>query len=252
MDEKEEKNETPNCGSHVKPEFPHQQMCGRGLGMPCGSTHLDEIYREKISESIKNGFETLSNSLVECALILSSEEYANSLVKEREEKKRLEEEKKRKEEEARKERKVKSEKMFESFKINLKDEIDSMDISKEEKAKAYETLISENPIDSSKLIVSKEVTTMVKKAFFKAIEEVNPELGSMLNNVNPDPTSFKLDPMMITMIMPDVMLPPVVFATLMKDDSKEKLDMNPMMMSLLIGGKVSNIDPMLTMLMAHK
>ena len=45
---------------------------------------------EKISNSIKIGFESLSNSLLECALILSSEEYAKSLVKEREAKKKEE------------------------------------------------------------------------------------------------------------------------------------------------------------------
>ena len=64
-------NGLPNCGSHVKHE-----------------THLEDLYREKISNSIRLGFESLSNSLVECALILSSEEYAKSLLKEREDKKK--------------------------------------------------------------------------------------------------------------------------------------------------------------------
>ena len=90
MDEKETKNETlipegitpPNCGSHAKCDF---ESCGRKF-----KTHLDDLYREKISNSIRIGFDTLSNSLVECALILSSEDYANSLVKEREAKKKEE------------------------------------------------------------------------------------------------------------------------------------------------------------------
>ena len=64
----------PNFRSHVK-----------------HTSNLEDLYREKISNSIKIGFESLSNSLIECALILSSEEYAKSLIKEREAKKKEEE-----------------------------------------------------------------------------------------------------------------------------------------------------------------
>ena len=54
---------------------------------------MDKIKtNENISNSIKIGFETLSNSLVECALILSSEDYAKSVIKEREAKKKKENE----------------------------------------------------------------------------------------------------------------------------------------------------------------
>lgn len=50
---------------------------------------------ENILNSIRLGFESLSNSLVECALILSSEDYAKSFIKEREDKKKEEETKKK-------------------------------------------------------------------------------------------------------------------------------------------------------------
>lgn len=107
----DEKNEStfpggfipPNCGSHVKHDF---GSCGR---------NLEDLYREKISNSIKIGFESLSNSLVECALILSSEDYAKSLVEEREKlKKKKKKLRKRKKKKRRKKRK-KNRKNFSIF-----------------------------------------------------------------------------------------------------------------------------------------
>ena len=76
---------------------------------------MDKIEtNENISNSIKIGFKTLSNSLVECALILSSEDYAKSVIKEREAKKK-------KEKETNKTLKEDSEKILNLFKEKLKD-----------------------------------------------------------------------------------------------------------------------------------
>lgn len=90
---------------------------------------------KKISNSIRIGFETLGNSLVECALILSSEDYAKSLVKEREAKKKEKEEAKKKEDEEKKKKmKEESEKILGLYKEKLKDQIYPMDISDDEKS----------------------------------------------------------------------------------------------------------------------
>ena len=227
MDEKETKNETqtpipegimsPNCGGHAKGGF---GSCGR---------NLEDLYNEKISNSIKIGFESLSNSLVECALILSSEDYAKSLIEERKEKKREEEEAKKKEEENRKRMKEESEKMLESFKTNLKDQIYSMNISDDEKAEIYHSLIANEPfgvrtLQSINKSLGVDVTKIVKKAFYDAIKEVKPEIGKILTD------ELKIiDPMMIAMIMPDVTMPPISFLALVSNDG-EKTDVDPMML----------------------
>ena len=254
MDEKEEKNETPiqegitppNCGSHVKPEFPHQQMCGRGLGMPCGSTHLDEIYREKISESIKNGFETLSNSLVECALILSSEDYAKSLVKEREDKKREEEAKKKEEEENRKRMKEESEKILDLYKEKLKDQIYSTNLSDDEKAEIFHTLIADAPygartLQSIENSIACNVSQFVKKAFCGAIKEVKPEL--VLDE------TMNFDPMMLAMIVPSARIPPITFMALTSRDGKSA-PIDPMLF-MMMNGMNSNASEALPFLMMN-
>ena len=116
-------NGLPNCGSRVKHE-----------------THLEDLYREKISNSIRLGFESLSNSLVECALILSSEEYAKSLVKEREAKKKEEEIKKKEENEKNKSVKENSEKFLNIYKEKLKNQLQSINVSDDEKSELIRLL----------------------------------------------------------------------------------------------------------------
>jgi hypothetical protein len=236
MDEKEEKNETPipegitppNCCSHTRRDF---RSCGR---------NLDDLYNEKISNSIKIGFETLSNSLVECALILSSEDYAKSLVKEREDKKREEEAKKKEEEEKRKRMKEESERMLETFKTNLKDQIYSTNISDDEKAEIYHSLIADKPygvrtLQSINKSLGIDVSSIVKKAFYDAIKEIKPEIGKIIGNES----SMTIDPMMMAMIMPDTIMPPISFMALVSNDNGGS-GANPMMMRFIDMMKAKN------------
>ena len=121
---------------------------------------------ENISNSIRLGFESLSNSLVECALILSSEEYAKSLIKEREDKKKEEETKKKEEETKKKEEETKkkkenekkksvkenSEKFLNIYKEKLKNQLQSINISDDEKSELIRLLTTNevNPAESNK------------------------------------------------------------------------------------------------------
>ena len=201
----------PNCGSHVKHE-----------------SHLDDLYREKISNSIRIGFETLSNSLVECALILSSEDYAKSLVKERAAKKEKEEAKRKEEEEKNKKMKEDSEKILDLYKEKLKDRIYSMDISDNEKAEIFHSLIANEPygartLQSIKSSIACSVSQLVKNAFCDAIKEAKPELGVLFSN-----GSMNFDPMMLAMIIPSVKIPPISFMVLTSNDGESMTGVNPM------------------------
>lgn len=193
----------PNCGSHVKHE-----------------SHLNDLYREKISNSIKIGFETLGNSLVECALILSSEDYAKSLVKEREAKKEKEEAKKKEAEEKNKKLKEESEKILDLYKEKLKDQIYSMDISDDKKAEIFHTLIADEPygvmtLQSIENSIACNVSQLVKKAFCDAIKEAKPELRKLITN-----ETMNIDPMMLAMVMPSVKIPPLSFMALTSNDGE--------------------------------
>ena len=168
---------------------------------------------ENISNSIKIGFETLSNSLIECALILSSEDYAKSLVKEREAKKKEEESEKKEEKETNKTLKEESEKILNLFKEKLKDQIYSTNLSDDEKSKIFNSLISDNLFKSRTLrsienSIGYSVSKIVKKAFYDAIKEVKPELEKMIDD------EMNFDPMMLAMIVPGVTLPPLLFMSL--------------------------------------
>lgn len=225
MDEKVGKNETlfpggfipPNYGSHVRDFRTHE-------------SNIDDLYNEKISNFIKIGFETLNNSLVECALILSSEDYANSFIKEREDKKR-EEEAKRKEEEAdKKKKKEDAEKILKVYTEKLKNKIDSMDISDDEKARIFQLLISNEPIQIDTSIIS-DFSQIVKKSFCDALKEVKPEVSEMIVG-----DSINFNPMILALIVsPEVTLPPLTFMALTSDNN----------------GK-SAVDPMLFMMMMNK
>ena len=168
---------------------------------------------ENISNSIKIGFETLSNSLIECALILSSENYAKSLVKEREAKKKEEESEKKEEKETNKTLKEESEKILNLFKEKLKDQIYSTNLSDDKKSKIFNSLISDNlfksrTIRSIENSIGYSVSKIVKKAFYDAIKEVKPELEKMIDD------EMNFDPMMLAMIVPGVTLPPLLFMSL--------------------------------------
>lgn len=213
MGEKEMKNGIPipegivppNCGNHVRGDF---GSCGR---------NLDDLYREKISNSIKIGFESLSNSLVECALILSSEEYAKSLVKEREDKKIEEakkmEEAKKKDEERMKKLKEDSGKILDLYKEKLKDKIYSMNVSDDKKSEIFNALIANSPSEENLLkYTGREIMQCVKKAFCDAVKEVRPELGILINE------SMILDPMTLALIGPGIKIPPITFLNLTLSD----------------------------------
>ena len=202
MDEKERKNKTPiqekivppNCACHVR-DF---GSCGRNL----------DVLNEKISNSIKIGFESLSNSLVECALILSSEDYAKSLVKEREDEKI---------EKAKKIKKMKEEsgKIIDLYKEKLKDKIYSMNISDNKKSDIFNTLIADDPKGKDLLkYTGCEITQSVKKAFCDAVKEVRPEIGVLLNE------SINFDPMMLALIGPGIKIPSLTLLNLTLGDNE--------------------------------
>lgn len=221
MDEKERKTETPipegitppNCGSHTKHDF---GSCGR---------NLEDLYKEKISNSIRIGFESLSNSLVECALILSSEDYAKSLVKEREAKKMEEskkmEEAKKKDEERMKKTKEESGKILDLYKEKLKEKIYSMNISDDKKSDIFNTLITDDPSGVNLLkYTGHEISQNVKKAFCDAVKEVRPEIGVLLNE------SINFDPMMLALIGPGIKIPSLTLLNLTLGDNEVEMMKN--------------------------
>ena len=211
-------NGLPNCGSHVKHE-----------------THLEDLYREKISNSIRLGFESLSNSLVECALILSSEEYAKSLVKEREAKKKEEEIKKKEENEKNKSVKENSEKFLNIYKEKLKNQLQSINVSDDEKSELIRLLTTNevNPKSNKNIdirnsdISIKDTSQIAKKAFCDTLKEVKPEFGKMFIG---DLINF--DPMMLSMIIPNIELPQLTYMLLLLND-KNKLSFDPAMYMLM-------------------
>ena len=237
----DEKNEStipggfipPNCGSHVKHDF---GSCGR---------NLEDLYREKISNSIKIGFESLSNSLVECALILSSEDYAKSLVEERKAKKEKEEAKKKEEEEKKKKTKEESEKFLNLYKEKLKIRIHSMNISDVEKDEIIQSFTGSEPLkaNSSRSVKTSisDISPFVKKAFCDTIKEVKPEFGKMIIG-----DSMNFDPMMLSLIVPEGTLPPLTFMALNLNDSKMPSP-DPFMFMMMYGADQSKILPYLMM-----
>ena len=187
---------------------------------------MDKIKtNENISNSIKIGFETLSNSLVECALILSSEDYAKSVIKEREAKKK-------KEKETNKTLKEDSEKILNIFKEKLKDQIYSTNLPDDKKSEIFNSLISDNLIKSRTLqsienSIGYSISKIVKKAFCDAIIEVKPELGKMIND------EMNFDPIMLTMIVPYVTIPPLLFMSLDDNCRPESPVPDPLMIALM-------------------
>jgi hypothetical protein len=229
MDETERKNKTntPNCGSHTK---------------HCDSCKSDDI--EKISNAIKSGFESIGNSLVEFALILSSDDYAKSLIKERDDKRKEKEEAKRKEEENKKRMKEESNKILDVFKQKIKDQIFSLEnISDDEKNELFNLFITNKPaFNSIKSIKSiDDISLNVRKAFSDAIKEVKPEIGLMFDD------QVKIDPMMISLILPGAKIPPILFMKLVSDNNGT----NPMTAMQFIGMMNPN-DPINYFLMNHK
>lgn len=197
----------PNFGSRVK--------------------HTSKEDLEKISNSIRIGFESLSNSLVECALILSSEEYAKSFVKEREAKKREEETKKKEENEKKKSVKEKSEKFLNIYREKLKDRLQSINISDDEKSELLRMLTtnevntpkSNKNIDIRNTDISiKDISSIVKKALCDTLKEVKPEFGKTFIG-----DSINFDPMTLMMIIPEIELPQLT-CMLLTLNNNNKLD----------------------------
>ena len=199
------------------------------------TSNLEDLYREKISNSIRIGFESLSDSLVECALILSSEEYAKSLVKEREAKKKEEEIKKKEENEKNKSVKENSEKFLNIYKEKLKDQLQSINISNDEKSELIRLLTTNevNPESNKNIDIRnsdfsiKDTSQIAKKAFCDTLKEVKPEFGKMIVG-----DSINFDPMMLSMIIPEIELPQITYMLLLLND-KNKLSFDPTMYMLM-------------------
>lgn len=191
---------------------------------------------ENISNSIRLGFESLSNSLVQCALILSSEDYAKSFIKERENKKKEEETKKKEENEKKKSVKENSEKFLNIYKEKLKNQLQSINISDDEKSELIRLLTTNevNPAESNKNIdirnsdISiKDTSQIAKKAFCDTLKEVKPEFGKMFIG-----DSINFDPMMLSMVIPEIKLPELTYMLLLLNN-KNKFSFDPMMFMMM-------------------
>lgn len=237
MDEKETKNKTsipegiipPNCGSHTRGGF---GSCER---------NLDDLYREKISDSIRNGFDSLSKSFVECALILSSEDYANSLIEERKEKKRKEEEeKKRKEEENQK----RTDEFLKIFKLQLRNEVSTLSLSDEEKESVVRALLSNkfNKADYKPEFMNLD-PNIVRKAFMNSMKILDPNSPLQFFDTSKNLPPFEL--MTLTMILNGITLPPLTCFYITDNNTeinkgKDKSEfggVDPMAMMLMSKGK---------------
>ena len=190
---------------------------------------------ENISNSIRLGFESLSNSLVECALILSSEDYAKSVIKERETKKEEKETKKKEENEKKKSVKENSEKFLNIYKEKLKNQLQSINISNDEKSELIRLLTTNevNPESNKNIdirngdISIKDTSQIAKKAFCDTLKEVKPEFGKMFIG-----DSINFDPMMLSMIIPEIELPQLTYMLLLLNN-KNKFSFDPMMFMLM-------------------
>ena len=190
---------------------------------------------ENISNSIRLGFESLSNSLVECALILSSEDYAKSVIKERETKKEEKETKKKEENEKKKSVKENSEKFLNIYKEKLKNQLQSINISDDEKSELIRLLTTNevNPESNKNIdirngdISIKDTSQIVKKAFCDTLKEVKPEFGKMFIG-----DSINFDPMMLSMIIPEIELPQLTYMLLLLNN-KNKFSFDPAMFMLM-------------------
>lgn len=229
----------PNCESRVKHDFGSFE---RKFG-----THPNDLYDESILNSIKKGFEYLGDSLIECSLILSSEDYANSIIKEREAKRKETETKRKKEEANKKKMKEDAEKILDLYKEKLKDQIFSIEnVSDDEKNEIFNSYISDKPYGITtfgsikKSIVDPSIlSSIVKKSFSDAIKEVKPEFGKMFED------SINIDTVTLALIMPGVQLPPLTFMTLVSNNSG-KSAIDPMMLMLMNSGD-TNLLPFLMM-----
>ena len=190
---------------------------------------------ENISNSIRLGFESLSNSLVECALILSSEDYAKSVIKERETKKEEKETKKKEENEKKKSVKENSEKFLNIYKEKLKNQLQSINISDDEKSELIRLLTTNevNPESNKNIDIRnsdfsiKDTSQIAKKAFCDTLKEVKPEFGRMFIG---DLINF--DPMMLSMIIPEIELPQLTYMLLLLNN-KNKFSFDPTMFMLM-------------------
>lgn len=190
---------------------------------------------ENISNSIRLGFESLSNSLVECALILSSEDYAKSVIKERETKKKEEETKKKEENEKKKSVKENSEKFLNIYKEKLKNQLQSINISDDEKSELIRLLTTNevNPKPNKNIdirnsdISIKDTSQIAKKAFCDTLKEVKPEFGKMFIG-----DSINFDPMMLSMVIPEIKLPELTYMLLLLNN-KNKFSFDPTMFMMM-------------------
>ena len=190
---------------------------------------------ENISNSIRLGFESLSNSLVECALILSSEDYAKSFIKEREDKKEEKETKKKEENEKKKSVKENSEKFLNIYKEKLKNQLQSINISDDEKSELIRLLTTNevNPESNKNIdirngdISIKDTSQIVKKAFCDTLKEVKPEFGKMFIG-----DSINFDPMMLSMVIPEIKLPELTYMLLLLNN-KNKFSFDPTMFMMM-------------------
>ena len=140
--------------------------------------------------------------------------------------------KKKKEKETNKTLKEDSEKILNIFKEKLKDQIYSTNLPDDKKSEIFNSLISDNLIKSRTLqsienSIGYSISKIVKKAFCDAIIEVKPELGKMIND------EMNFDPIMSTMIVPYVTIPPLLFMSLDDNCRPESPIPDPLMIALM-------------------
>ena len=132
-----------------------------------------------------------------------------------------------------------SEKFINIYKEKLKNQLQSINASDDEKSELIRLLTTNevNPKSNKNFdirnadISIKDTSQIAKKAFCDTLKEVKPEFGKMFID-----DSINFDPMMLSMVIPEIELPRITYMLLLLNEKN----------------KISSIDPMMFMLMNNK
>ena len=128
-----------------------------------------------------------------------------------------------------------SEKFLNIYKEKLKNQLQSINISDDEKSELIRLLTTNevNPESNKNIdirngdISIKDTSQIVKKAFCDTLKEVKPEFGKMFIG-----DSINFDPMMLSMIIPEIELPQLTYMLLLLNN-KNKFSFDPAMFMLM-------------------
>ena len=117
----------------------------------------------------------------------------------------------------------------------MKNQLQSINISDDEKSELIRLLTTNeiNPESNKNIDIRnsdfsiKDTSQIAKKAFCDTLKEVKPEFGKMVVS-----DSINFDPMMLSMIIPEIELPQITYMLLLLND-KNKLSFDPAMYMLM-------------------